>query len=154
MVGREQKKRVEEHVATKSMEELKRAAFTVSESTDLKKMTISPDEALALYIDMDLSVRQYNMMRSKVNSIHKDCFPSYFALKNTKKKFIPDEIFATETSVEVQLQSAKFEDTGKNRYKVMFICYIRFRGRWAWQGTSLGNVIRRNRANRYKFKCI
>lgn len=47
---------------------------------------------------MDLSVRQYNMMRKVVNSIHKACFPSYYLILEAKKKFIPDDINVTETS--------------------------------------------------------
>lgn len=41
---------------------------------------------------MDLSVRQYNMMRKVVNSVHENCFPSYYLIAEAKKKFIPDDI--------------------------------------------------------------
>ena len=62
------------------------------------------DKALALFVDMDLSYRQYNMMRTTVNTAHKDCFPSYYALQMAKKKYIPESIIVSETSVQVPLQ--------------------------------------------------
>lgn len=54
---------------------------------------------------MDLSVRQYNMMRKVVNSVHENCFPSYYLIAEAKKKFIPDDIHITETSAEIPLQT-------------------------------------------------
>lgn len=99
---RTKRRRVEELVASTSSEALKKAAERLTGSNTNEK--ISVESALALYIDMDLSMRQYNMMRKVVNSIHKDCFPSYYMIAESKKKILPDDIQLTESSAEVPLQ--------------------------------------------------
>lgn len=65
---------------------------------------MSVQQTIALYLDLNLSVRKYNILRSVVNALHKDCFPSYNRLVKEKQKYIPKTITVTETSAEVNLQ--------------------------------------------------
>lgn len=90
-------------MASTSSTLLQKAVKRVSNPTT--SSTISVEKALALFMDMDLSYREYNMMRTVVNEVHKDCFPSYYALQNAKQKYIPEPIVVSETSAEVPLQT-------------------------------------------------
>lgn len=40
-----------------------------------------------------------------MNSVHQDCFPSYYLIAEAKKKLIPNDIHVSETSAEVPLQN-------------------------------------------------
>lgn len=66
---------------------------------------LSAREALSLYVDLDLSERKYSVLRSTINSIHPNCFPSLYALKAEKKKILPEQVKVTETTAEVDLQN-------------------------------------------------
>ncbi|XP_017481320.1 PREDICTED: uncharacterized protein LOC108370503 [Rhagoletis zephyria] len=100
---RTKRRRVDELVVSTSAEALKKAAEKISESSN--SGTLSVEKALALYVDMDISYREYNMMRNVVNGVHKNCFPSYYSIVEAKKKLIPDGIEVSETSVHVPLQA-------------------------------------------------
>lgn len=65
---------------------------------------LSPEQALSLYLDLDLSERKYNNLRSTVNSLHKDCFPSIYKLRDYKNRLLPKSINVTEIGAEVNLQ--------------------------------------------------
>lgn len=96
------------------------------------------EKALALYVDMDLSVRQYNMMRNAVNAIHKNCFPSYYAIAEAKKKLIPENIEVTETSMNVPLQTL-LDNTAKSILTKLQICpknNITLECKWGFDGSS------------------
>lgn len=73
----------------------------ISKKTPAHHTSIS----IYLFIDVDLSVRQYNMLRKVVNTVHQDCFPSYYLIAEAKKKLIPNDIHVSETSAEVPLQN-------------------------------------------------
>lgn len=45
------------------------------------------------------------MLRKVVNTVHQDCFPSYYLIAEAKKKLIPNDIHVSETSAEVPLQN-------------------------------------------------
>lgn len=70
----------------------------------MKKTSLSPQQALGLYLDLDLSVRKYNILRSVVNSIHKDCFPSLGLLTEQKKQYLPTNVKVNDFSAEVDIQ--------------------------------------------------
>lgn len=67
--------------------------------------TLTPQQALALYYDLSLSVRKYNILRSVINALHKDCFPSYRQILQTKNNYLPSNIAVSDISAEVDLQS-------------------------------------------------
>ena len=46
---------------------------------------ISPLRALALYMDLRLSFRKYNILRNTMNTCTPNILPSYYVLKNTEK---------------------------------------------------------------------
>lgn len=100
--------------------------------------SIPVDKALALFLDMDLSFRQYELMRTVANAAHKQCFPSYYALQNAKKKYIPDSVLVSETSVEIQLQNflnmtaKSYLDLYNIKSKDDLICDIK----WGFDGSS------------------
>ncbi|XP_058981805.1 uncharacterized protein LOC131803914 [Musca domestica] len=117
---RTKRRRVGELVASTSADIITTAAKRFS---NVKEMDIiSVEKALALYVDMDLSVRQYNMMRNAVNAIHKNCFPSYYAIAEAKKKLIPENIEVTETSMNVPLQRL-LDNTAKSILTKLQICH-------------------------------
>lgn len=97
------RRRVNALVASKSPIEIQRAASLIEKKNGSGVLSIP--KALSLYYGMQLSVRKYNMMRSAVNSIHEECFPSYYALKQARSKLLPSPIVVTESSAEVPLQN-------------------------------------------------
>lgn len=100
------KRRVQELVG-KSPAELRFAAERseqLSNSLTNEAKILSPQKALALFFDLNLSVRKYNILRQVVNSMHKDCFPSYHVLTQTKQQYLPSEITVSEISAQVELQ--------------------------------------------------
>ncbi|CAH0562943.1 unnamed protein product [Brassicogethes aeneus] len=100
-------RRVEPLVKNHTSKELCFAAersrrFSTTNSTTSN--TITTIKAIALYYDLNLTVRKYEILRSVVNAMHPDCFPSYRSLLTTKNKYLPAHISVTETSAEVDLQ--------------------------------------------------
>lgn len=79
----------------------KRRSF--SESYESSSCGLTPSEALALYLDLDLSDRKYIVLRQKINSLHTNCLPSLHALRREKQSIIPP-IIADEFSTEVELK--------------------------------------------------
>lgn len=117
---RTKRRRVDELVASTSAEALAKAADKIAETGN--EGTISVEKALALYVDMDLSFRQYNMMRNVVNAVHNNCFPSYYSIVEAKKKLIPDGIIVSETEAHVPLQSI-LDKTAKFFECIIHIAY-------------------------------
>lgn len=99
-------RRVAPLVKNYSSEELCFAAkrVTTSSSKTSNAKCLTTKKTLALFYDLNLTVRKYEILRSVVNAIHPDCFPSYRSLLTTKNKYLPDHISVTEISAEVQLQ--------------------------------------------------
>lgn len=100
---RTKRRKVDDLVRSTCPEQLRRAVQRVSSPTP--ETSISVEKALALLIDNDLSYRQYENMRTVVNDVHKNCFPSYYSLQKAKKKYIPENISISETSVKIPLQN-------------------------------------------------
>ena len=102
------KRRVESLVHLWQPEELNYAATISARSFATNKNKsenlLSPPKALALYLDLDLSERKYDLLRATVNAVHKDCYPSLYALKQFKKQFLPVNTKITETTAGVDLQ--------------------------------------------------
>lgn len=61
-------------------------------------------KALALFLELELSVRKFNILRTSINSIHKNCVPSITTINNFKKLYIPTKTSVTEISGEFDLQ--------------------------------------------------
>lgn len=108
---RTKKRRVESLVAERSLEELNFAAqlsSRLSSHTDKNNSLnehLSYEEILSLYLDLDLTRRKYNILRSVINSIKKDALPSYKKLIKVRNSLLPEKIIVTETSAEVDLQN-------------------------------------------------
>ena len=96
-------RRIEELIANYTPEELCFAAERVNLPRCQNRTKMTPENALVLYYDLNLSVEKYNILRSKINSMHKDCFPSYRTLLATKSALLPSKIIVTKTSAEVDL---------------------------------------------------
>lgn len=67
--------------------------------------SLSPDEALSLMVDANLSKHQYDVIRQKVNAKCKNLFPSYTNVQKAKKKCYPAETEITEMHAKSSLQS-------------------------------------------------
>lgn len=67
----------------------------------------SPDEALALICDGNLSVVQYKKLRKGAKARNVDLYPSYHKVVDAKIKCYPDKqsISITETNMEIKLQA-------------------------------------------------
>lgn len=136
------KRRVEMLVAQNSSEELHFAAERSRMSnigTSLtKRKSLTNIEALALYLDLDLSVRKYNILRSVVNSLHQDCFPSFHILNQFRNQYFPSNITVTELSAEVDLQEI-LERTTESILKVAHIEHtgnLKLICKWGFDGSS------------------
>lgn len=101
------RRRVAELVSNNAPEELAFAANISRNSTLLNEdcnKRLTPAQALALFVDLDLTDRKYIVLREMVNNLHKNCFPSLYALKQAKNKIIPKNISVSETSAMVDIQ--------------------------------------------------
>lgn len=86
-----------------SLEELELAVKKMKSGKEKEEeKRFSPSDALALYLNLDISERKYNILRKAVNVLHPNCFPSLYSLRNQKQKLVPT-VTATESSAEVDL---------------------------------------------------
>lgn len=108
---------------------------------------LSVNRALALYIDLNLSTRKYKVLSSVINSVHKDCLPSYYAISNAKKSYRPDGIVASETFAEVPLQNI-LNITAKSLIHLNNITTknIILECKWGFDGSS-GHSIYKQKSN-------
>ena len=97
------RRRVADLLKTRSGEELQFAAQISNRLTHQNK-SFSMIEALALCLDLKLSVRQYKLLRRKMNSLHPETFPSYLKIKKYKESLLPSEYTITEISAEIKMQ--------------------------------------------------
>lgn len=76
-------------------------AFNASKSKE--KVQLTPQQALSMFIEADLSKRQYEIIRSYNTSV----YPCYSKIQEVKKECYPDKesITVTETLAEIKLQS-------------------------------------------------
>lgn len=76
------KQRVADLVTTRTCDELAFAtelSLRQSKKGSCKnKESLSPLRALALYLDLGLTFRKYNILRSTMNGLHPDMLPSYY----------------------------------------------------------------------------
>lgn len=85
-------------------EELAFADNLSNSSSGDQVQVMTAAQALALNIDLDLSERKYNLLRTTLNELHPNLLPSLYALKQEKQKIIPKPISASETAATVDLQ--------------------------------------------------
>lgn len=74
-----------------------------NDSISEEKVKLTPQQALSMLIEAELSKRQYNIIRS----YNPDMYPSYPQIREAKKECYPDKesIKVTETLAEIKLQS-------------------------------------------------
>ncbi|XP_050308009.1 uncharacterized protein LOC126744581 isoform X1 [Anthonomus grandis grandis] len=138
------KRRVEPLLKNYTVEELRFATEHCMDSSNEKfsseKKCLSTKQALALFYDIDLSVRKYNTLRSVVNALHPDCFPSYRALLQTKKKYLPNNITVTEISAEVGLQELLQKTTDSilniSNLNICQVFNLKLICKWGFDGSS------------------
>jgi hypothetical protein len=137
------RRRVQDLVNSRSSDELCLAA-TLSQKTlnapDKTHPNLSPQDIIALYLDLDLSERKYLILRTFINSLHKNyyCFPSVKVLRQMKRSFLPSSISVTEISAEVELQDLLNVTTDsilkmvdiENTTNLKLIC------KWGFDGSS------------------
>lgn len=81
---------------------------------DQQMVPYTPNEALALMVDTDLSKHQYELIQQQAKSRNSNLYPSYYRVFEAKKDCYPDEgLTITETGAEIDLQ--KLLDHTTNR---------------------------------------
>ena len=65
---------------------------------------MSPDQALALLIDANLSSNQYNIFRNRAKQFNCELYPLYHKVVEAKKMCYPSDITVNETSAEIPVQ--------------------------------------------------
>jgi len=68
--------------------------------TGWKPKALTADEALSLYIDANLTVEQYNLIRKVAIQQNADIFPSYKLLLQAKKRCYTVDVTVTDSSAE------------------------------------------------------
>lgn len=63
------------------------------------------EEALSLFLDLNLTKDQYNILRTVINKYHKDFVPSYYKLQSVKKLYLIEPNIISESRVELNLQN-------------------------------------------------
>lgn len=66
---------------------------------------LSPDEALAMILDLDLSANKYRLLKQYTKHICPNLFPSYERVFAAKQLCYPENITVTESFAEINLQS-------------------------------------------------
>lgn len=103
--ARTKRRRVQHLVENYSAEELQFAS-TAQNTREQKSNpeVLSGTAALILKLDLDLSDKKYNVLRSVVNNVNENLFPSLYSLRKEKKNFLPKIINITDVSASVPLQ--------------------------------------------------
>lgn len=70
-----------------------------------QSLSLSPEQSLAMIVDLGLSTHQYKLLRQYAMSINSKIFPSYDPVRISKCACYPDAIIVTESYAEVRLQS-------------------------------------------------
>lgn len=81
---------------------------TMSENiacSENKMIAYTPDEALALIIDLKLSVHQYEQLRVQAKARRANIYPLYRDVLEAKKKCYPEAVKVSEGCAEVDIQS-------------------------------------------------
>lgn len=107
------KRRVETLVKSFGSAELQFASSIAGPSTSTGppevKKSLTLQQALSLYLDLDLSERKYTLLRTVVNSVHADTFPSLYRLNMFKQHLYPEISSASETAVEVNIPNMLYK---------------------------------------------
>ncbi|XP_053960499.1 uncharacterized protein LOC128864767 [Anastrepha ludens] len=105
------KRRIEELVSKYTLEELSFAVKELSKKSnsqvefkEFKKHSLTLQETLALYLQLELSQRKYNLLRSIINSVHSEFLPSIYKLRQFRDSLLPKDIITTEQGSEINLQ--------------------------------------------------
>jgi hypothetical protein len=102
------KRRVDGLLKNTTRDELEFAAGVLRKSVpplpSEESKSLSTLQALALYSDLGLSVRKYNILRTTVNNLHKDMFPSYYTLKKFRNQRLPSDVNVSDSHAQVNLQ--------------------------------------------------
>lgn len=132
-------RRVQDILVGHTEEEINFAAGKVkTDSVHNDSKRLESFQALALYLDLDLSEEKYRVLRKVVNNMHENCFPTLYALRNLKKTLIP-RFTITEDSAEVDLKALMHTTAngildlcanGKPTGKLSLIC------KWGMDGSS------------------
>lgn len=75
------------------------------ESPSLDMIPYTPEEALALYLDGDLTKHTYKLIQAGAKTRNANMYPTYDALLNAKKKCYPNDVSIKEYSAHIPLQS-------------------------------------------------
>lgn len=133
------KKRRVAELADRTLGELEFAAQMVTGNGRVQSSaSFTVIEALALMLDLDISVRKYMILRSVINAKAQNCLPSYFQLKETKKEILPSKVVVSDISAEVDLQDLLQKTTEsivkvielKGKTRLTLIC------KWGFDGSS------------------
>lgn len=65
--------------------------------------TLSPDQALAMIIDTDLSTHKYRLVRQHTKAVHPKIYPSYDLVSKSKRLCYPNGIVVTESYAAINL---------------------------------------------------
>ncbi|XP_036340424.1 uncharacterized protein LOC118749752 [Rhagoletis pomonella] len=80
-------------------------AYKKSRLSDENKKSLTPDQAIAMIVDSNLSTHEYSMIRQHTSEVNRKIYPSYNCLKESKVLCYPEKITVTETYAEIELQS-------------------------------------------------
>ncbi|CAH1963231.1 unnamed protein product [Acanthoscelides obtectus] len=137
------RRRVAELTTDRSANELQFAVNVVSGSNHSEVspqiFSFSTAEALALMVDLDISVRKYLLLRSVINGKAQNCLARYKELQKTKNAIIPSQFIITEISAEVDLQEL-LQKTAESILETMNFeerdCRIKVICKWGFDGSS------------------
>jgi hypothetical protein len=84
----------------------KKAYKIFTQNSSINKM-FTPEEALAILVDLNLTKQQYMKLRQRLKEKEVNVFPSYDVIKNIKKECYPPDhsILITESSAEIKMQA-------------------------------------------------
>jgi len=134
------RRRVADLISSRTSEELHFAVklSKTSDTTIQPHCTLLPHQIIALYLDLDLSEKKYEILRSFIRSIHQNCFPSLKVLREMKRSFLPSTISVTEISAKVNLQCL-LDKTIESILKMVTLCNsteLRLICKWGFDGSS------------------
>lgn len=98
------KRRVSDLVSSRCPEELAFAVEQTAIPNETQQKSLSSISALALYLDLSLSFRKYNILRTTMNHLYNDILPSYYSLQKTKRQLLPSNLIVSDIHAEVQLK--------------------------------------------------
>ncbi|CAH1990613.1 unnamed protein product [Acanthoscelides obtectus] len=137
------RRRVAELTTDRSANELQFVVNVVSGSNHSEVspqiFSFSTAEALALMVDLDISVRKYLLLRSVINGKAQKCLPSYKESQKTKNAILPSQFIITEISAEVDLQEL-VQKTAESILEIINFeerdCRIKVICKWGFDGSS------------------